>query len=315
MTSDVRESAVVIGNFDGVHRGHQAVLATLHGYARERGLVPRVLTFEPHPAVTLGRTPPPLLTRIERKAQLLTRACPGVEVVVREFTRAFSEQSARAFVEDVLVGELAARAVMVGQNFRFGRGREGGLEELAAFGREHGFELLAEPLVSDEVGPLSSTRVRERLAAGELDGVASLLGRPHLVSGVVEHGHERGRTIGFPTCNLRAIDEALPPDGVYAVLVDVLTEGKPRALGRGVANLGVRPTIADEGARLLEVHVFDFAGDLYGASLRVHLVRRLREERRFAGLDALKAQIARDADDARQALAGAVIDVTLGAWG
>jgi riboflavin kinase/FMN adenylyltransferase len=315
MSPNVRESAVVIGNFDGVHRGHQAVLATLLAYADERGLTPRVLTFEPHPAVTLGRTPPPLLTRIERRLELLTRACPGVEVIVREFTRAFSEQSARAFVEDVLVGELGARAVMVGQNFRFGRGREGGLEELAAFGREHGFELLAEPLVSDAMGPLSSTRVRERLAAGDLDSAASILGRPHLVSGIVEHGHKRGRTIGFPTCNVRAIDEALPPDGVYAVLVDVVIEGKARALGRGVANLGVRPTIAGEGARLLEVHVFDYAGDLYGATLRVHLVRRLREERRFAGLDALKEQIARDADDARQALAGAVVDVTLGAWG
>jgi riboflavin kinase/FMN adenylyltransferase len=315
MSANVRESAVVIGNFDGVHRGHQAVLAALLAVAGERGLTPRVLTFEPHPAATLGRTPPPLLTRIERKVELLTRACPGVEVVVREFTRAFSEQSARAFVEDVLVGELGARAVMVGQNFRFGRGREGGLEELAAFGREHGFELLAEPLVSDAMGPLSSTRVRERLAAGDLEGAAALLGRPHLVSGTVEHGHKRGRTLGFPTCNVRAIDEALPPDGVYAVLVDVALEGKARALGRGVANLGVRPTLSGEGARLLEVHVFDFAGELYGASLRVHLVRRLREERRFAGLDALKEQIARDADDARQALAGAVVDVTLGAWG
>jgi len=204
--------------------------------------------------------------------------------------------------------------VMVGQNFRFGRGREGGIDALATFGRERGFEVLAEPLVTDETGPISSTRIRERLAAGDLDGAAALLGRPHLVSGVVEHGHKRGRTIGFPTCNLRAIEEALPPDGVYAVLIDVLTDGKPGVLGRGVANLGVRPTIAGENARLLEIHLFDFEGDLYGARLRVHLVQRLREERKFDGLDALKAQIARDADDARRTLASAVPKATLGAW-
>lgn len=308
-------AAIVIGNFDGVHRGHQAVLGALGEYAMAHALRPRVLTFDPHPAVTLGRTAPPLLTRLDRRIELLVRACPGLDVAVRAFTREFAEQTPRDFVEDVLVRELGARAVMVGENFRFGRGREGGLEELAALGREHGFELLAEPLVSDPAGALSSTRARERIAAGDLEGAAAILGRPHLVSGVVAHGHKRGRTIGFPTCNLPELAEALPPDGVYAVLVDRVIDGRARALGKGVANLGVRPTVKGAGARLLEVHVFDITEDLYGATLRVHLVSRLREERRFEGLEALRAQIAKDADDARRALLALVpVPTAAGAW-
>lgn len=308
------KSAVVIGNFDGLHRGHQAVLAALCDYAVERGLAPLVLTFDPHPAKTLGRTPPSRLTTTGRRVELIERACPGVEVIVREFTRDFSEQSAREFVESVLASELRCAAVMVGRNFRFGRGREGSVDDLATFGREFGFELLAEPLVEDAEGVLSSSRIRSCIAKGDLEGASALLGRWHMVSGSVEHGHKRGRTIGFPTCNVRAIEEALPPDGVYAVLVDVVADGRPRALGKGVANLGVRPTVDGEGARLLEVHLFDFAGDLYGSELRVHLVGRLREERRFDGVDALKEQIGRDAAEAKRVLANVEPDDSLGAW-
>lgn len=305
-------SVVVIGNFDGVHRGHQAVLEAVGRLGHERELAPKLLTFEPHPAVTLGRPAPALLTRWPRKIELAGRACPGVEVVVREFTSEFASQTPEEFVARVLVGELGARAVMVGLNFRFGRGRSGGTAELEAFGERHGFELLAEPLVCDDAGPWSSSRVRALIAAGDVEGAMRMLGRPHMLSGSVAHGDARGRTIGFPTCNLPDVAEALPANGVYAVLVDRLDDGRAVALAKGVANLGVRPTVAAGTKPLFEVHLFDRDESLYGVDLRVHLVARLREEKRFAGLDELKAQIARDALEARTALADWEPDDTLG---
>ncbi len=303
LTTQPRASAVVIGNFDGVHRGHQSVLAALGRIANERNLTPTLLTFDPHPAVTLGRTAPALLTRLQRKIELVRRFCPGIVIAVRQFTRAFSEQTPGEFVERVLLGELDAKAVMVGANFRFGRARAGGLDELNSFGRALGFDLLAEVLIDDEHGALSSTRVRKLIASGDIDGANQLLGRLHMVSARVEHGHKRGRTIGFPTCNLAGTDELLPADGVYAVLVDRITNGVARAIGQGVANLGVRPTIQGDGQRLLEVHLFNFEEELYGEELRVHFAERLRDEQRFTSLDELKAQIARDSERARQTLA------------
>jgi riboflavin kinase/FMN adenylyltransferase len=308
-------SVVVIGNFDGVHRGHQAVLEAVGRVAHERELAPKLLTFEPHPAVTLGRTPPALLTRLPRKIELIERACRGIEVVVREFTREFSSQSPEEFVRSVLVQELGARAVMVGLNFRFGRGRSGGIRELDQFGASHGFELLAEPLVCDDAGPWSSTRVRELIAAGDVQGATRMLGRPHMLSGTVAHGDRRGRTIGFPTCNVPDVAEALPPNGVYAVLVDRVVDGQVTALAKGVANLGVRPTVNAVSQPLLEVHLFDLDQDLYGAFLRVHLVIKLRDEQRFSGLDQLEEQIARDATAARDALSDWEPDDEIGnAW-
>lgn len=305
-----RDALVVIGNFDGVHLGHQSLLGEVGREAKERGLRPRMLTFEPHPAVTLGRAAPPRLSTLPRKLELVERACHGIDVVVRAFTKEFANQSPEAFVRDVLLDELCARMVLVGQNFRFGKGRAGGIDELKAFGAEHGFEARAETLVSDEAGAWSSSRVRENIAAGDMESAADILGRPHMLSGEVERGDQRGRTIGFPTCNLPGVTEALPPNGVYAVLVDrVERDGDrevPTALARGVANLGVRPTVKDaQPAPLLEVHLFDTDEDLYGASLRVHLVKRIRTEQQFDGLDALKAQIASDAEAARAVLAGA----------
>jgi riboflavin kinase/FMN adenylyltransferase len=206
----------------------------------------------------------------------------------------------------VLLDQLAARVVLVGANFRFGHGRAGDFTTLGRLGEALGFETRSHPLVGDAEGPWSSTRIRAAIARGDLESAADMLSRPHMLSGVVVEGDKRGRTIGFPTCNLHEIEEALPPFGVYATLVDrVAPSGRAIALARGVANLGVRPTVAgSELARSsLEVHLFDVDGDLYGARLRVHLIRRLRAEQRFSGLDALKAQIARDAEAARALLA------------
>lgn len=296
---------VVIGNFDGVHRGHQALLADAVREARERGLRPAVLTFEPHPASVLGRVPPPLLTRLARKRSLLRERSPELEVVVRTFDRAFSERSPESFARDVLAAELEADKVLVGFNFRFGRGRAGGYDELVALGRQLGFEVDRHPLVGDDGGAFSSTRARKALGEAALDEVQRVLGRPHLLVGSVEHGDKRGRTLGFPTANLGGVEEALPPHGVYAVRVARVV-GPELALERladGVMNVGMRPTV--EGAApapRVEAHLFDRDDDLYGASLAVELVSFLRPERRFAGLDELRAQIARDAAEARASL-------------
>ncbi|HVY44273.1 MAG TPA: bifunctional riboflavin kinase/FAD synthetase [Minicystis sp.] len=297
---------VVIGNFDGVHRGHQAVLADAATRARAERVACAVLTFSPHPAVVLGRTPPPLLTTLERKVELVGRAAPDVRVVVMPFDRPFAAQSPRAFAERVLVGRLAAREVVVGKNFRFGAGRAGDFDELTRLGAELGFGTSSHALLGDADGPWSSTRIRAAIAAGDVEEAARMLGRPHMLSGVVAEGDRRGRTIGFPTANLGDVPEELPANGVYAVLVDEVAGGTARALAKGVANVGVRPTVKEAQPRPnVEVHLFDFDRDLYGARLRVHLAARLRGEQRFAGLVALKAQIAKDAGAARARLADA----------
>lgn len=306
-------SLVIIGNFDGVHRGHQALLADAVAEAERRALQPLALTFHPHPALALGRTPPPVLTTRARKLELIERAQPALRVAVETFDRAFSEQRPEAFVRSVLVNHLGARVVVVGENFRFGHQRAGDFETLTRLGEAHGLETRAHPLVGDAEGPWSSTRIREAIARGELDAAARMLSRPHMLSGVVVQGDRRGRTIGFPTCNLDEVAEVLPSFGVYATLVDrILEEGgesvgeptRAAALARGVMNLGVRPTVKDPATARpsVEVHLLDHDEDLYGAQLRVHLIARLRPERRFASLDELRAQIGRDAAEARALL-------------
>jgi riboflavin kinase/FMN adenylyltransferase len=288
---------VVIGNFDGVHVGHRAVLEASHAEARQRGLELVVLTFDPHPSVVLGRGALPALTTLERKLELLGAACPGLTVVVEPFTRELSQRSPEAFAEDVLSRALGASVVVVGNNFRFGLGRAGDLAMLERLGQALGFEARAEALHGDAEGPYSSSRIRAALAAGELATTERLLGRPHSLSSTIVPGAGRGRTIGVPTANLGAIPEALPPYGVYAVVADRLGPDGPEVLGRGVANIGVRPT---HGAGFsVEVHLFDFDANLYGSRVRLHLCARLRDERRFDGIDELRIQIVRDMAEAR----------------
>lgn len=296
-----RPSLVVIGNFDGVHRGHRAVAESALRLADEQGLRPLVLTFHPHPAEVLGRGARPVLTTIGRKVELLLALGERLEVVVEPFTLELSRLSPREFVRQVLVERLDAKVVIVGENFRFGHQRAGDLPTLRGLGEELGFDAHAEPLVGDERGLFSSTRAREALEVGDLASVERCLGRPHSLSGRVAHGAARGRTIGFPTANLANVAEATPPYGVYACRVEREGEsGEAALLGPAVLNLGVRPTV--QGGFSVEAHLLDFSGDLYGAALRVELVARVRDEQRFVSVDALKEQIARDVLRARELL-------------
>jgi riboflavin kinase / FMN adenylyltransferase len=289
---------VSIGNFDGVHRGHQAVLKDSATVAMQHGLLAVALTFSPHPTIAVGRPPPACLTRLDRKVELIQRIDPRLRVVVQHFDAAFAAQSPEAFVRDILVERLNARLVRVGENFRFGAARRGDLHTLIELGKEHGLEAQAEPLIGDEQGRYSSTRARENIRAGNLPGVVAILGRPHSLSGKVVEGQKRARQLGFPTANLGWVVEALPRHGVYTVAVDRLNpDGIARRLGLGVVNVGVRPTV--DAGFAVEAHILDYHGDLYGAPLRVHLLSFIRPERKFEGLDALKAQIEDDVRGAR----------------
>jgi len=260
--------------------------------ADREGLEVVAMTFDPHPATVLApERAPALLTTIERRRELLAGAGADRVDVVR-FDRTFASLSAEEFVETRLAGALRARGVVVGPDFRFGRGRAGDTETLRVLGRAHGFEVITvEPVLLDgEV--VSSTRVRAMLTAGDVRAAARLLGRMHDVDGRVVRGDGRGRSIGVPTANLDCDPVLLPKDGVYAVVMKVGSDLLP-----GVANLGVRPTFA--AGRSVEVHLLDVDRDLYDARVRVAFVERLRGEQRFDGVEALKAQIARDVSAAR----------------
>lgn len=295
-------SVVVIGNFDGVHRGHQAVLRQASVLAAARGLRCVVLTFDPHPGEVLGRGAPPQLTTLARRIELL-RQHGATDVAVEPFTMELASWTPERFAKDLLAKRLSARAVVVGRNFRFGHKRAGDFDTLVALGASGGFEAVAAEVAGDEEGPFSSTRVRDAIASGDVDRAAHVLGRPHALTGVVEHGDARGRTIGFPTANLGGVSEMLPAHGVYAVRVahSGSSATGESALNGGVMNLGVRPTVDGMSLRI-EAHLFDFDGDLYGETLRVDLIARLRGEQKFAGLTELKEQIAKDAEAARKAL-------------
>lgn len=312
MSRPPQSALVVIGNFDGVHTGHRIVLSSAVAQADERGVEPVVLTFHPHPAVVLRGVRSAVLTTMERRIELMGRVAPALSVVVEPFTLELSRLSARDFATELLAKKLGAAAVVVGENFRFGHGREGDVKLLAELGAELGFEARPHALQGDSNGTYSSTRVRAAVDAGDLEQAERVLGRPHALSGVVQTGYRRGRTIGFPTANLAEIPELLPPYGVYACLVDQLDDsGRAHRLGKAVTNIGVRPTV--RGGLAVEAHLLDLEPDLYGARLRLHLVARLRDERKFSGLDELRDQIAIDVGAARHALEGRVPDPAAGA--
>ena len=298
---DARDAAVAIGNFDGVHRGHQAVIDEAGRIARAAGLPWAVLTFEPHPrSVFKPDIEPFRLTPFRSKARHIEAL--GVDcLIVLRFDLPFSRRPAARFVDDVLVKGLEARHVVSGYDFVFGHGRKGNCELLLRMGASAGFGFTSVTAVTDEAGEtFSATRVRGDLADADPRGAARLLGRLFEIEGRVEHGEKRGHAIGFPTANLRLDEYLRPAKGVYAVRAG-LDEGPATRWRDGVANLGRRPTFAGNDF-VLEVYLFDFDGDLYGQHLRVALVDYLRPEKKFDGIDDLKAQIARDIEAARRIL-------------
>jgi riboflavin kinase/FMN adenylyltransferase len=296
-----RGSVVAIGNFDGVHLGHRIVIGRTAEIARGLGARLAVLTFEPHPFQVFHPEAPPFrLTPFRAKARHLEAL--GVDLLfVLPFDLEFSKVPAQEFVRSLIVENLQARHVVVGYDFHFGHKRGGTPEVLRELGERWGFGVtVVAPLEAAGGTVYSSTRIRQDLAQGRPREAAAMLGRPFEIEGRVETGDRRGRTIGFPTANLSLGDHLRPAGGVYAVRVEI--EGEtPQRWRDGVANLGTRPTVDGSDLRL-EAHLFDYAGDLYGRHLRVALIEHLRPERKFAGLDELKAQIAADAAQARAIL-------------
>ncbi len=290
-----RGCVATIGNFDGIHLGHQAVFAALKNKGRELGLPTTVITFEPHPQEFFAPAcAPARLTRLREKLKVLREA--GIErVMLLEFGSGLAAMPAADFVRQVLVEGLGVHYLFVGDDFRFGQGRTGDIDFLRQCGSQQGFavESMATFAVGDE--RVSSTRVREALMRGDLETAQLCLGRPYSICGRVVHGDGRGRQIGFPTANIGLHRKASPLHGVFAVRVHGLG-GQPLS---AVANLGNRPTVGGERRYLLEVHLFDFDRSLYGTHLEVEFCKRLREERRFDSFEQLRQQIERDAREAR----------------
>lgn len=286
---------MALGFFDGCHLGHQEIL----DLCRERGgEQSAVLTFREHPGAAIpGRQAPQLLTTAEERVELLLAR--GLKVFLKTFDREFSTWPAERFAQEILASRLGVSAVVVGHDYRFGHRAAGDVERLISLGGELGFSTTVVPPVTHRQNGriiISSTKIRQAVAEGDLELAGSLLGRPYSVSGVVKEGHKKGRTIDFPTANLDFPEEKLaPPYGVMAIRATT-AEG---AIHRGVANFGLRPTVQDGATRpLLEAHLFDFSGDLYGQTLKVEMLSFLRPERKFDSFAALRDQIL---DDARQA--------------
>lgn len=296
-------AVVALGNFDGVHLGHQVVIRRALEVGRESGRRVVAATFDPHPrAVIRPGSEPWLLSTPETRRELLLGL--GVdEVRVIRFDAELSRKSPEEFVDDVLVGELGASVVVVGENFRFGYKASGGVEELSQTLRKSGGVVHPVPIRDLESGEeISSSRVRSLLSEGEVARAARLLGRPYAVRGEVVEGDRRGRTIGFPTANLSPDPRLLvPARGVYAGYAELLERGRRRY--DACTNVGVAPTF-DRQENRVEAHLLDFEGDLYGVPVEVGFTERLRGEQKFSGIEELKAQISRDVESARRLSGG-----------
>jgi riboflavin kinase/FMN adenylyltransferase len=290
-----------VGNFDGVHRGHTALLERAKAVARERGLAALALTFEPHPRTIFKPEAPVFrLTPLPAKARLLTAV--GLDgLVVVPFNRTFSTMTADAFVDDILVDRLRIEGVVVGRDFHFGKGRGGSAATLAAHGRRFGFGVaVVDPVVGDSGETVSSSSIRDALAAGDIAMANGLLGHRWFVTGEVVQGDRRGRELGFPTANIRLGDDCRLRHGIYAVQL----RRQDGTLLTGVASFGRRPTF-DDGPPLLEVFAFDFSGALYGETVIVVFLGWIRGEAKFASVDALVAAMKQDAVAAQAMLAAA----------
>ncbi len=297
----LRGGVIAIGNFDGVHRGHRAVLDRALELAEARGVPALVLTFEPHPrSVFRPDTPVFRLTPAPLKARIL-EAIGFRSVIEYPFDREFSQRSAEEFVQSILVDWLHASAVVTGFDFHFGKGREGGPAFLMAAGKRHGFDVtLVDAFRDESADVVSSSRIRSLLCEGDVAGAAGLLGYRFTVESEVIGGQKLGRTLGYPTANMALAPETELKAGIYAVRF----RRPDGSIRDGVASFGYRPTVTENGAALLETFVFDFSGDLYGEVCSVSFFGHLRDELKFDGLDPLVAQIRRDEEEARAMLSG-----------
>ena len=292
-------TTVTVGSFDGVHLGHQAVLREIDRRARAAGRASVLVTFDPHPLEVVNPdAAPPLLTTGPERLEILALS-PLDYVVLLRFDRYLAGLTPEGFVQEVLLERCAVRELVIGHDHGFGRGRSGDVETLRRLGALHGFEVDVVDPVDFGGQPVSSSRIRRAVAGGDLASAAAMLGRPYGVVGRVEQGERRGRLLGVPTINLSEIShrKLLPPDGVYAVRVEWRGGG-----GGGMMNQGPRPTFQD-GRRVLEAHIFDFDGDLYGEWVRIEWVKRLRDIERFDSVEHLKKQLQHDRMRATAALA------------
>lgn len=289
-------SSVTLGNFDGIHVGHQALIKNAVNDARRLGISSVVLTFEPHPLKVLApERAPQMLLAHKDKMQLLQSL--GVDcVVIQQFDRSFAAIGAEAFVEQFLVKRLRAKKVWVGKDLRFGKGRTGDIDKLRVWGRQFGFDVgMVDPVVvcGERV---SSSRIRELISAGEIAAVQPMLGRYYFVSGKVVAGHRRGRELGFPTANIASRAEVMPRDGIYATLLQLGENIMP-----SVTSIGLNPTFG-AGPRTIESYILNFDREIYGESVKLFFVARLRDEKTFPSVESLKEQIRLDVVDAQTAL-------------
>jgi len=289
-----KSPVLALGNFDGLHRGHRKILERMRRVASERGATPIVMTFDPHPprVVRPDKAPPLIMTKAQKLEALDEAGCQGVAIV--RFTPELSQWDPETFVRTVLVEWLHVSEVWVGANFLFGHDRAGNFTLLRTLGARYGFKAEKIDPVRYKDFVVSSTRVRRLISEARVDEASALLGHPYFIDGMVVKGDQRGRTIGFPTANLCTENELIPPHGVYATTA--IVDGIVRP---SITNIGTRPTIDAAGKRTIETHLFDFDRDLYGMNIRLAFVQRLRDERAFESLDALKAQIAADCARAR----------------
>lgn len=299
---DARGAAIALGNFDGVHLGHQAVIASAREVAWERNVALGAAVFEPHPRRFFKPDLPPFRLQTAKQRVRALAEAEATEVFEIGFDAALAQSSDRDFAERVLRDLLGVSHVSVGADFRFGKGRMGDAGSLAKLGQEFGFTVEAVSPVTAGAAKISSTGIRDAIAAGKMDEAWRMLGRPWAIEGEVLRGFQRGAGFGFPTANLSLGDYVRPRLGIYAVRVD-LGDGM---LLPGVASVGVNPTVGALPEPLLEAHLFDFSGDLYGREIEVDLASFLRDEAKFDDVEALKAQMRQDVIDARAALARTV---------
>jgi riboflavin kinase/FMN adenylyltransferase len=290
-------SVLTLGNFDGLHLGHQELVRMIIRRAREVGALSMVVTFRPHPLKILAPEKcPPLISIYEEKIRLFERL--GIDVLVKiPFTLEFSSMSPEDFVRDILCDTLGAREIFVGNNYRFGRGREGDIQKLRTLGEKYGFTVREIEQIAVDGEVISSTKIRTLLRQGDVEHAAKLLGRTYAITGIVVRGDGRGKGLGFPTANIAPKHTIIPPDGVYAVRLVV----RERAYD-GIANIGMRPTF-NKKTLAIEVHVFNFNEDIYGEDISLCFIRKIREEKKFKGAEALVSQIRADIEIAKEILA------------